>query len=439
MNAKILVGVTDHLDPEEQAMLLAMYSRTFASIESRLPTTQEETNSLKQRLGKFYVGYGHKSVGQLGTTTIFLEGVSQIAAKAIEDTPLFNGQESSTRYIDYSTQPLVSYNEEIAQWQARFMDLYQRALPETIAKVSAEYPLEAQGDNVARITYVNTVNARAFDICRGILPAGSTTNVGFSGTFDTLNDQFGKLLYHPASEVQELASAVLEELGKKYPSASYPKEKHLQRNEHKKEPSNFYYTPDSPPEYAGALEFDSILKNRQLLESFPARNKFEEYPRQVASKLVMTYTALLDFGGYRDIHRHRRGYCSMPVVAPEKGIHTFYLTQLPDSIAAEFQELFNNYKKWFNDTQLSIYEKQYATPMGAVVCFEYTCDINQALYIAELRSGKTVHQTVRQYAQDLTMWLQGWTNQRIAIHADKSYDNFTLKRGEQTFSQEAMS
>lgn len=37
----------------------------------------------------YYVGYGHKSIGDCGTTTIFVENVSMLAAKAIQDTQLY--------------------------------------------------------------------------------------------------------------------------------------------------------------------------------------------------------------------------------------------------------------------------------------------------------------------------------------------------------------
>jgi len=52
----------------------------------------------------FYVGYGHKSIGDCGNATIFVEGVSMLAAKAIQDWRLYSGQEASTRYVDFSQQ-----------------------------------------------------------------------------------------------------------------------------------------------------------------------------------------------------------------------------------------------------------------------------------------------------------------------------------------------
>jgi thymidylate synthase ThyX len=144
INAKILVGTTDDLPPDIQAMLTAMYSRTYTSILSRLPEKEEDKQILREKLNKYYIGYGHKSVSQLGSTTIWLEGVSQLAAKVIENHPLFNGQESSTRYIDFAKQPMVSCSEEMIHWQEVFRTFYIKAVPAVIKKITAEFPLKDQ-------------------------------------------------------------------------------------------------------------------------------------------------------------------------------------------------------------------------------------------------------------------------------------------------------
>lgn len=56
----IQVGITDHLDPEVEAMLMAMYSRSYTPISTRIPSSSESIKEHKEKLGKFYIGYGHK-------------------------------------------------------------------------------------------------------------------------------------------------------------------------------------------------------------------------------------------------------------------------------------------------------------------------------------------------------------------------------------------
>src|SRR3989344_7124856 len=91
------------IGPESSAMLQALHSRSTGGLESHLKILAEKgpENFMKN----FYVGYGHKSIGDCGSITLFIEGISMLAAKAIQDWPLYSGQESSTRYIDFQIQP----------------------------------------------------------------------------------------------------------------------------------------------------------------------------------------------------------------------------------------------------------------------------------------------------------------------------------------------
>jgi len=40
--------------------------------------------------------------------TLFVEGLSMLGAKAIQHSQLYSGQESSTRYIDFSQQKIMN-------------------------------------------------------------------------------------------------------------------------------------------------------------------------------------------------------------------------------------------------------------------------------------------------------------------------------------------
>lgn len=103
MSVSIHFGLTDHLPPELKAMTMARYSRDVGSVMNRLPTEEQiaDSSKTKDNMQKYYIGYGHKSVGQLAGTDIFFEGVSQIAAKAIENHPLYNGQKKKNNVSIY--------------------------------------------------------------------------------------------------------------------------------------------------------------------------------------------------------------------------------------------------------------------------------------------------------------------------------------------------
>ena len=437
---KILTGIIDHLDPEVQAMVIAKYSRDYGPIEDRIPSSKESVEEHKQKLGRFYVGYNHKSVGQLGVTTIFLEGVSQLAAKAIENHPLYNGQESSTRYINFSNQPMYSDDYFISEWQEKWRAFYIKALPEVINKIRLEYPFKNQfvqdfskGDNHLEESiqkYENTVKARAFDICRGLLPAGCTTNAAFQGTFDTINDHFGEMLYHPCKEMRDIAEEVLSSLAKKYPYAAIPMDKLRKRNEYVT--NEFFYQTD----FATNLKSQRYVllegNSDGLLWKKHERAPFQKLPRHQSNGLRVTMCGFLDFGSYRDLQRHRNGYLKMDILSPTKGFNMFYMSNLPSHLQLELAKLVSDYSDFYhNDKTLSAFDKQYCTPMGYDVGVEYNCDINQALYIMELRSAKTVHQTLRHLVQDWAKSFQQKTLGIMKVHVDMDFDNFTLKRGEQ--------
>ncbi|MCI5138224.1 MAG: hypothetical protein D3922_07370, partial [Candidatus Electrothrix sp. AR1] len=90
------IFINDEFDPESSAMMQALYSRSSSSVENHIEQVRKTGSS--NFMKSYYVGYGHASIGDCGTTTLFIESVSILAAKAIQDNPLYSGQETSTRY-----------------------------------------------------------------------------------------------------------------------------------------------------------------------------------------------------------------------------------------------------------------------------------------------------------------------------------------------------
>jgi thymidylate synthase ThyX len=414
---EVFVGITDHLDNEVTAMLQAMYSRSYASIVTRLPETKETNDSLKERLAKYYVSWGHKSVGQLGSTTVWIEGVSQLAAKAIENNKLFNGQESSTRYIDFSTQPFAVSNEDQRYWQEKFRNFYIKVQPHLIDQLK-----------VTELSYANSIKARSFDILRGLLPAGATTNVVFTGTFDTLNDHFGAMLYHPLEECRTIAKKVLAGLIKEYPYATIPMEKLSKTFEYLN--SDHFYE-ESYIDFISNKYTDLLVRDPYTVTHY--RNKFEKLPNGVSVTNTSTFYSTLDFGSFRDLHRHRNGNLNMPCLTTEFGFHSYYLDNLPDAFKQELATLIVDFEYYIEANKEHAFDKQYMIPMGYKVPFSYTSDLNQTMYILELRSAKTVHQTLR---QEIMIWYKQFKRAfpNVSIHIDTTEDNWSLKRGTQTFS-----
>src|SRR5437660_12437871 len=82
--------------PEIQAYALAKYSR---SSQGMLESIQElSAQKAEQFLDTFYFQYGHRSIADLAHLVIGLEQISILAAMAVVDEPVWDGQERSTRY-----------------------------------------------------------------------------------------------------------------------------------------------------------------------------------------------------------------------------------------------------------------------------------------------------------------------------------------------------
>src|ERR1043166_2231787 len=94
------IYIHDEFPPETSAMLQALYSRSDKSVEQHVQKVQER--GADKFMASYYVGYGHASIGDCGVTTLFVEDISILACKAIQDNALYSGQETSTRYIDFA-------------------------------------------------------------------------------------------------------------------------------------------------------------------------------------------------------------------------------------------------------------------------------------------------------------------------------------------------
>lgn len=443
------IKVHTEQNAENNAMLQALYSRSASSVDEHLEVLKAKGSS--NFMSSYYVGYGHKSIGDCGFATVYLEGVSMLAAKAIQDYPLYNGQESSSRYIDWSKQPfrLATWFElgkdrrgEAAQ-QEVLSDLrkfYVESKEDLVNHLYRIYPVK-EGENLA--TYKKAINAKAFDILRGFLPAGATTNVAWTTNLRNFDEHLKHLGYHPLVEVVEIAVKTNRELANTYPSSF----KSLLTDFPKRitDPSNYYWT--SGRFYKEVADASSSLHNtesgavrslssrvlelkKDTLPDFPLRTWGERIPRYYF--LPEQYANLIiDFGSFRDLHRHRNGKLAMPILTPNYHFNAWYLEQLPPplyvkalNLLAKVERVYGKLRKEFTPEVL-----QYMLPMGYNVATTLQCSVDQMLYIAELRSGQTVHATLRPIAQAIGKNLV--ERGLKTVFYDDSPDEWTTRRGTQ--------
>ena len=166
-------------DPELLAMLMAFYSRSTKPIHERLASLGDTEDQIKTALKKYYIGYGHASIADCASVSVFLENISLLAAKRVEATPLFNGQECSTRYIDFSKQGLTDpLDTELSRqilkgWMFLYYEL-QEPIKEHLISLNPCPSTESEA------LWTKAIQAKVFDVVRSFLPVAIQTSVALS-------------------------------------------------------------------------------------------------------------------------------------------------------------------------------------------------------------------------------------------------------------------
>ncbi len=423
--------IVDDLPPEAVAMLQALYSRDPRSVRVHLEMVREK--GAEKFMSQYYVGYGHKSIGDCGTTTLCFENSSLLVPKAVQDWRLYNGQEASTRYLNMDGQSLINPCEsESGQAKGkdileRWMRFYRKAIGELIPFLKESYPIQT---DQKKLVYEKAINTRAFDIARGFLPAGVTTYASWHTNLRQAYDHLHEMQYHPLKESRDVANQALGGLRVKYPSSF----------SHKTYPQTEKYLAETVPEYA-YFDLDSIpdfrVKNRLDLEelsqrahTLKSRPPYAELPSKFEKFGQLRFTFPLDFGSFRDLQRHRSGVCEMPLLTTRHGFHPWYMAQLPPQLRDEAEKEISSLTAEIRSLPCDDFTRQYYTAIGFKVACEFTGGLPSIVYISELRAGQTVHSTLRTIAQKMGEYLRAHVPD-IALHHDMSDDEWNIKRGTQ--------
>lgn len=455
------ITIPEIKDAEVCAMMQAMYSRSNTRIKVRLNELDlEGEEKAKQALSRYYIDYGHASINDCGFTTIFLEGVSNIVAKAIEDTQLFNGQESSTRYLDYSAQSIIDpYNKtESREIVEGWLHLYLKYQPMVIEGLMIRFP-QGEGEDTGQ--YERAIKARSFDIMRGFLPSGVTTQLSWTTSLRHARDRIRFLKYHPCQEVRDVIVAIHAALLEKYPHSfkSTDIDVDVESDEYKFYSNwenhyidyNHEIVIDQLKEAPMLYKSDCIVADtEEMARLFNIVKQINERPvncrhiptmfEDVATFKFLTY---IDFGSFRDIQRHRKGWCPIPVVKDYGfGINKWYMSEVNESLSEEdFFEF--NYRVEsllsdiedigkISDEDYCKFKHQYLFPMGINIITEFSYNFNQCIYVSELRSQPTVHETLRPIAQFIGKIVNETFGLDNICRVNNEPSAFNISRGKQT-------
>lgn len=420
----------DELPPEDVAMLQALYSRSGASVTEHMEKVRQTGSG--RFMAKFYVNYSHKSIADCGTTTLFIEGVSILAAKVIQDNPLYNGQETSTRYIDMGTRRIVDPfgTPESKAILDAWMSFYVSSQEAVAAEVKARYP---KGAEEKEDVYERAVKARTFDILRGFLPAGITTQLAWHTNLRQAGDNLPRLRHHPLPEVQEIGSSLKDLLLERYPS-SFGFKEYADKTEWEKRVGAWYsYSSEDRNRFEPSIDpedlelYDGILRDRP---------RGATLPHFLSDLGLISFNSFLDFGSFRDIQRHRNGVCRMPLLTMNYGFATWYIDQLPEALQTEAYQLIAKQMIAMSALPSDLALQQYYIPLGYRVPTLVTYGLPAAVYVMELRSGRMVHPTLRSFMHEFIGYFQK-KYPTVTLHVDESPDDWDVRRGTQTITEKA--
>ena len=223
--------------------LFARYSRSDKSLrrlfldefaedvsEHALDDGSAVANSRAEKLyDKVFLDFGDDSVAQLGGVHLACEQASNLLTKILERGRLAAYLEQSTRYVPYDSRlPNGRYryyrdrgilsSELGARYVAdmdRAFDTYGMLLGPLQSHLAREHSRPAEASELA---WRRSIRAQALDALRGLLPAGSLSNVGIYASGQSFEQLLIRMRSSALPEAVSYSDMMLEELRKVVPA-----------------------------------------------------------------------------------------------------------------------------------------------------------------------------------------------------------------------------
>jgi thymidylate synthase ThyX len=447
------------LTPELLAASGARYSRNNEGLESILAKIDPD-NLDKSVDGIFrMIDYGHQSIADMAPVALFMDGLSLWLAYYIWTlSPTAGGQESSTRYINYSAGSDESTLNEQAtrygipetlrdEWKAQVQTsfaAYEKALQiwSELAERDpdvARIPLSLQEDTSekAQKQVARMRRNYAFDRARNFLPSCAPTNVMMVMSARGWVNLCQHLLSHPNAEAQQLGTLVREELAFSAPRllkhavtkasiehglrdefhaiqrlAAFPI-KYLQPNSvvHEHPPGAFLEMFPSrdfvPPQFTHDLQYHD--------------NRYAWLGPQLRRSAIRFGWDAVAFAEIRDLNRHRTGTKWCPFVpqgfyAALDQIPVDATTEIKDQLHAQSTLGRNGAARARQLLASGDMTYVYWTTLGTQVPFEHTTTADKFLYEAELRTGTGAHFRYASHLRDvLALWYEQFPDTRDLV------------------------
>ncbi len=414
-----------------------------------------------RRAEEFYervlVGYGDDSVAELAGAHVAVEQVSTLAAKALEDSRIgISPLEKSTRYVRfdragpdgrflYHRGAELSHPDYERSADALF-GVYSRLVEPVTNAIRQKFPQEEGETDRA---WKSSTRAKALDLLRGLLPAGTLTNLGLFGNGRSFEYLITKMAAHELPECQELATDLHRELSLVIPSFvrralddryGKPSAERMVRVRETTARMARHTTPVSAPPSVRLLEYDPDAERKVVAAAlFPysdasledqggdpatvleavlgeRANRRQRAPRAL-EHAQYTFEITANFAAYRDLHRHRMLTQERQHLGTSLGFDTPPgLREL--GLAADFERAVEAAATTHRnlERELGAALAQYIVPLAFHVRWYFRVSLREVYHLCELRTTPQGHPDYRWVAQQMFLRVQE-VHPRLAAYA----------------------
>lgn len=401
-------------------------------------------------------GYGDDSIGELGGAHLALESVSMVATKLIEDCRIGGSPlEKSTRYIyfdqkvggeyQFYREPILmtsAYRQLYVDTCNMLFETYSRLIPPLTEIMEAKVPKKEDDSKAA---YAAAIRAKVLDCLRGLLPAGTLTNMGIYGNGRFFDGLIRKMRMNNLAEMQDLGQKSYGELSKIIPSfirRAEPSHRHYQSELAYKEMMEGQlkeiaakqnissestkglgvrlvdYDPQSVEKVAAALLFSwgkhdleqlrnhcDELSQEQIATILDAacvgrENRRHKSPRAL-EHAVFNFEIIADYGIYRDLQRHRMLTQERQLLSCD---YSYYcpVDLEGTSMMQEYHEALQKAKQAYDTIADELPEEaQYVVPMAYNIRWYFQVNLRALQWMCELRSSPAGHPSYRYVVQEM--------------------------------------
>ena len=413
---------------------------------------RDEGKRASELYDTIFLGYGDDSVAQLGGAHVACEWVSNVMTKILQRPRLASYLEQSTRYIRYDGEvPGLGYRyyrdaalgPQYEQMMDGLFSTYSAAIPTVSAWAAEQFPA---ADGVSERAHARAIEAKALDLLRGLLPAGSLSHMGIFASGQTYEQLILHLLAHPLPEARDYGQMLLATLKQVMPSFVSRVERADRGGEwidylEKRSAAGsdwaqrldlsggdnadggpsvklthvdgteddllcsllFEQSRASEQSIRSAVEKLSGDERAAMLSDFVgARSNRRHRPGRGFEALRYRFEIVADYGAFRDLQRHRMLTVQWQTLGPELGAGVpdeLQQAGVADDYKRGLEASAAEYQRLSDDGQGDA--APYALCLGYRIRFILDCNAREAMQLIELRSGREGHPSYRAVAHEM--------------------------------------